>query len=104
MLLATLNAVRREIGKLRLNTSSCLIGPFTFTRLLTQIEALLEQKGAVVARDRFGITSLSVSLMSEGIDHTKGHVILADGRFDLLRFFVHRRKRILPHSLVTSRI
>lgn len=88
LLLATGSDVRSHIEKLSLNTSSCLVGPFTFRRLLTEVHIVVHE-GPRFASGRLGVTSLVLSHSAEGIAETKGRVSLSTGRFVILRYLVH---------------
>lgn len=63
LVLATHSALASGVTKLSINTSSCLIGPFTLRRLRTHVHTLLQHRGGR-NRDRLVINGLAL-----GVNH-----------------------------------
>lgn len=80
--LATESSISSEIEKLSDKTGSCLMGPFSFSRLLTEIQTRLERRRTLGSALR--VDNLEVSSIDRDIDESGVDVALAHGRFRLL--------------------
>lgn len=84
------------MGKLGVKTSSCVLGPFSRRRLLTEVRTILEE-----ARSRRKVLSFGNLMLGPGscrLLFRSGRVLLAPGRFTVVKLFLKGQGGIFSES------
>lgn len=104
LVLATLKSASSGLRKFSTNTSSCVIGPFSFERLGTHVGMLLGHSTRGVQRmpRRLVCTSLGVGLGDGAMCEGRYRVGLSPGRCGLLICVMRGTRHMLDHMRVTS--
>ncbi len=105
VVLATGNRAFSGVLKLRLNTSSCIAGPFSTGRMVTHIGTILHQdNGRGTRMTRIGCSGLGVGLAGCRLVMSNGTVSAPPGRLRLVCRLTDGPGHMCAHSRLLSRI
>lgn len=104
VVIATGNSRCSGMMKLSSKTSSCIAGPFNVVRLVSEVGTMLEEDKGRRSGAGLSINKVDLSAGGRRMGMSKRGIMLALGRFRLLRGLVHGRKVILAESRLLARV